>query len=235
MRTPLLALAAAALFLLLPAASAAVDFTKDYSDPASDVMKLDENQNPVVVDGKFVMSPFPSAVNILRLRSNEAGNDITIRLEVKGAILDADNATYTVSLFTDATNQTRHVVEYRNTTLKIWVNTTPSQKTDITGNATVTNQGGGTNNTLLLTIAKSLLGTIDAWDIDATALMVGSPNSYRDYGWLVPGNPGSGPVTPTDGGLLSAANLWWILLLVAGAAVGVLILFAAKRRRQKPT
>lgn len=172
---------------------AQVNFTKEYSDPASDVMKLyTSNMTPVIVNNDFVMSPTPGTINIIWLRSSESadGNNISVELEVKGgsSITDAPNVTYTVNLYTDASNRTHYSVEYRNGLMEIFTNATNSPKTNITGNSTV-----GPPNVLTLTISKSLLGNITMFDIDATALMFGDPYSYEDFGWLLPGHPGTSP------------------------------------------
>ena len=176
----------------------AVDFWKNYSDPASDVVKLyTSNMTPVVVAGAFVMSPFPDSVNILWLRSGVAANNVTLSVQVKGSIANLDNTTYEIRLYTRSDNSTHFIVDYSNRSTTIRTNATGALATNITGNSTITSVGPNptSQNTLTINVAMALLGNVTGWNLDATATELGTPYSYRDFGWDLPGNPGS---TPTE-------------------------------------
>lgn len=189
-------MASLTVFTLVPDQARGLNFNLSYSDPASDVTKLyTGNMTPVVVNGEFVMSPFPDEVNILWLRSRESGlggENITLEVEVKGKIVDLWNTTYTLNLYTNQTNATHYVVNYTNGTTWLLSNSTAFSPINITDNSTI---GGVNNNTLFLAVSKSLLGNITAFNIDGTAIMIGDPYSYRDFGWEVPGHPGTAPAT----------------------------------------
>jgi hypothetical protein len=193
----LLALALVA-FLSYPA-GAAVTFSLSYSDPASDVVQLWASNMTPVLDGNgdVVMSPFPDAINILWLRSRETdgGASVNVSIEVKGNVADLENTTYTVRLYTDASNASHFVLEYRNGRLSLWSNATPLDRLDLSGNTTVASTGPNPTlaNLLEMRVNKTHLAPLTAWNVEATALMVGSPYAYRDFGWEVPGSPGSSP------------------------------------------
>ena len=224
---------ATVLMLVLVAAMSpgakAIDFTLEYSDPASDVMKLNSStMNPVIVDGEPVMSPFPDEINILWLRTGEAGtlNEyIEVRIEVKGQIVNRLNTTYTVNLYTNETNETHYIVNY--TSGYMWIRSNVSAAiTDITGNSTIGGIGG---NTLILLISKDLLGEITAFNVDAYATIYDTPYSYRDFGWMVPGHPGSTPTgvegtvygegdTPLEGATVSTEDGAYATLTDANGA-----------------
>lgn len=180
--------------------ASATDFWRNYSDPASDVVKLySSNLTPVVVSGAFVMSPFPDGVNILWLRSGQTSDkkNVTVTIEVKGSIENLANTTYEVRLYTRSDNSTHFILDYSNLTTRIHANTTGAAVTNITGNSTITSTGPNptSQNTLTINVNMTLLGTVTTWNLDATATELGTPYSYRDFGWDLPGNPGS---TPTE-------------------------------------
>lgn len=174
----------------------AVDYWKNYSDPASDVVKLyTSNMTPVVVAGAFVMSPFPDSVNILWLRSGLSTNNVTVTVQVKGSIANLPNTTYEVRLYTRSDNSTHFILDYSNLTTTIRTNATGAHVTNITGNSTISSTGPNptSQNTLTIRVAAALLGNVTTWNLDATATQLGTPYSYRDFGWDLPGNPGSTP------------------------------------------
>lgn len=216
--------------------ASAANFTlnRSYSDPASDVMKLySSNMTPVVVNGAFVMSPFPDSVNILRIES--AGivgvGNVTLRIEVKGSIADLPNTTYEMQLYPRADNRTRFALTYVNGMLTLQSNATGSTPANLTGNSTITSTGPNptSQNTLEMAVNETLLGNMTAWNIDATATERGANYSYRDFGWDLPGNPGSAPtlltglVTDRDtGAALAGVNVstdvggYWALTNASG-------------------
>jgi len=221
------------LFAALPWTARGVSFDLNYSDPASDVVQLwGTNLTPVTdTAGNLVMNPFPDAVNIRWLRSAEDGANVTLTLETKGAIEDAANTSYEIRLYPRSDNATQFAVTYTNGTMSLDSNETAFVAVNLTGNSTITSTGPNPTlpNTLRLTIAKSLLGNITAWNIDATATKLGAPYAYRDFGWEVPGNPGSSPtqltgvVTDRDTGVpLAGVNVstelggFWILTNATG-------------------
>ncbi len=181
-----------------PVYASAIDFWKNYSDPASDVVRLySTNLTPVVVSGAFVMSPFPDSVNILWLRSGVTpdNQNVTVTVEVKGSIANLANTTYEVRLYTRSDNRTHFIVDYSNLSTTFRANTTGSLVTNITGNSSIASTGPNPvlMNTLRINVSMSLLGNVTIWNLDATATQLGSPYSYRDFGWDLPGNPGSTP------------------------------------------
>ena len=215
--------------------AATVDFNLSYSDPASDVVKLySSNMTAVRTSaGDLVMSPFPDAVNILRLNSADAGLNVSVSMELKGDVADLPNTTYEFRLYTRSDNASHSIVTYTNGYTTLDSNATGSQPQNITGNSTIS--AVGTNPTLLneltIRLAKALLGNITYWNLDASATQTGSPYSYRDFGWEVPGSPGSAPPTPTPSGFLS--NWWWLLLAIGVIAAAVLVAVLVARRRRK--
>lgn len=187
----------------------AIDYWRNYSDPASDVVRLyGSNLTPVVVGGAFVMSPFPDSVNLLWVRSGQTADrsNVTVTFQVKGSIANLANTTYEARLYTRSANGTHFILDYTNRSTTLRVNTTGANVTDITGNSTVSSTGPNptSRNTLTINVSVALLGNVTAWNLDATATELGSPYSYRDFGWDLPGNPGS---TPTQfGGLVTDAS-----------------------------
>ncbi len=195
------AVASLLLFAALAVPGAGVTFTILYTDPASDVVRLwSSNMTPVLdVNGEPFMSPFPDAINMVRLRSAESGGgmNVTLAVEVQGSIANLDNTTYEARLYTRADNASHFMVSYVNGTTTLGSNDTSFSAIDITGNSTVGSTGPNPTleNTLEIRVAKSLLGNITAWNIDATTTQLGATYSYRDFGWEIPGNPGSAPTT----------------------------------------
>lgn len=174
-------------------------FPIDYSDPASDVVQLNSATGLCEVDenGDCILSPDPSDVNILWLRGRDRGADLNLTIEVKGRARTQANITYVFNLYVDATNQTHWVVNYTDGALSLKTNQTGSPTTDISGNATIWGPNPQSRNQLSVFVNKDLLGgpaNISAdVNLDATATQRGSPYSYQDFGWQVPGMPGSTP------------------------------------------
>jgi hypothetical protein len=169
--------------------TSAINFNLSYSDPASDVAQLWTSNNSHVTSagGAWVMSPNPGVVDLIRLSSLESGSNISLSVRVRTTIAVQANTTYDVRLYTTSDNSTYYIVRYNNGTTTL--------RSNHTGSA-VTNLGGTTTSpasTLNFVVPKSALGSITAWNIDATAQMVGTTYTYVDFIWSVPGNPGSAP------------------------------------------
>ncbi len=220
----------------LAGVTSAVSYDRNYSDPASDVEKLwTSNMTPVLdPSGNATLTPFPDNVNILWLRSANASANVTVTIEVKGNVANLDNATYEVRLYTRADNASHFIVSHRNGTTTLTSNATGFAPKDITGNSTIFAAGSNPTltNGLRINVSKSLLGTIDDWNIDTVATQSGPTYTYRDSGWKVPGNPGSTPTpSPTPSGLPT----WlWITVAVTLVAVALVAIAIATRRKRTP-
>ena len=209
-----------------------------YSDPASDVAKLwTSNMTPVKdAAGVPILSPFPDSINLQRLDSTNSSANITLTVVVKGSIATLANTSYEVRLYTRADNRTHLLVRYTNGITILDSNETGFTPRNITGNSTVTSTGPNptTQNTLVIKVAKALLGTLTYWNIDATAAQRESVYTYQDTIWELPGNPGSAPLpTPAPTGYLE--NWWWLLVaLVVALGAIVAIVFLVRRRKESP-
>jgi len=207
--------------------ASAVSFDRSYTDPASDVVELwASNMTPVLTDGNVTMSPFPDSVNFLRLASADAGTDITLTIQVKGMIADLDNTSYQIRIYTRQDNSSHFQATYVNGTTMLTSNATGFIPIDISTRGTVT-QG-----TLLVSVAKSWLGTITAWDLDATATETGTIYSYRDSGWQIPGSPGSEPALPGAPPSVLANWAWVAVVPVAVAIATVVVMVVRERKRE---
>lgn len=207
-----LALAIAAVSLMAPPqtptapfgvhSAAAVNFALNYSDPASDVFQLWTSNNSHVTDagGFWILSPSPGAVNLIRLSSADAGSAVNVFLKVQTTIAVRANTTYEMRLYTRADNSTHYVLTFRDGASNLVSNHTGSVTVNMTANTTVGNLGW-----LEFHVGKSLLGNITSWDIDATAKQVAGNYTYEDFGWSLPGNPGSAPAF-IQGRVTDAAN-----------------------------
>jgi hypothetical protein len=169
--------------------TSAINFNLSYSDPASDVAQLwtSNNSHATTAGGAWILSPSPGEVNLIRLSSVDSGGSILLSVRVRTTIAMQANTTYDVRLYTTSDNSTYYIVRYNNGTTTL--------RSNHTGSA-VTSLGGTTispASTLNLVVPKSALGGITAWNIDATAQMVGMTYTYVDFIWSVPGNPGSAP------------------------------------------
>jgi hypothetical protein len=182
----------------------AATFPIDYSDPASDVVRLNATTGMCEVDAanNCIRSPDPKDVNIQWLRGRDAGTRYNLTIEVRGRIRDYANTSYLVNLYTDASNRTHWSVNYTNRVLLLYTNVSTTQRRDISRNATIWGVNPTSPNSLSLFVDKSLLGgptNISASvNIDGTAIMRGNPTqgqrySYQDFGWEVPGHPASSP------------------------------------------
>lgn len=217
--------------------ASAVSFDLNYSDPASDVVKLyTSNMTPVLLPGGgWSMSPFPDSVNLQWLRSANKSADVNLTFEVRGEIANLANTSYEMRLYTRADNASHFIVNYTNGAIWLTSNATGFTPVDISGNSTIRSTGPGSNpllNQLEIRVAKSLLGAITSWNIDGTATQGGPVYTYRDFGWMIPGNPGSAPPpAPAPSGLPTWA---WIALGVAVVAVLAVIVALVRRKRAPP-
>ncbi len=172
----------------------AISLNRSYSDPASDVVKLwTSNMTPIPASNtSWVMGPFPSEVNILQIGSTGyvGAANVDLWVKVKSTIVDRPNVTYQMRLYTRADNSSHFIVTYHDGWLNLTTNRTGATVLNLTGNSTISPVS-----TLNLVIKQAILGNITSWNIDATATEIGSPYSYRDFGWDLPGNPGSVPST----------------------------------------
>jgi hypothetical protein len=180
----------------------AFTFEIDYSDPANDVMVLySTNNTPVLTGGSYTFSADHSFIDVNWIRTRDIGASVRIHFEMKDNAVNQANTSYIVNLYTDSTNATHYRVNYTNGLLWLESNATGFVPLNITGNGTITSNcvvATGRPNTICVTLEKSLLGNITAWNVDGTAVMRGNPAlgqlyTYQDFGWEVPGNPGSSP------------------------------------------
>lgn len=182
----------------------AATFPIDYSDPSSDVVRLNSTTNLCVVDanGACVMSPDPHDVNIQWVRGRDLGTRFNLTIQVQGRIRDYPNTTYAVNLYADATNRTHWSVNYTDRVLLLYMNATGSRRVDISGNATIWGPNPTNLDSLSMFVNKTLLGGPSnlsaSVNIDGTAIMRGNPSlgqwtSFEDYGWEVPGHPATSP------------------------------------------
>ncbi len=205
-------------FGALPNVAATLNFNLNYSDPASDVMRLwTSTMTPVLnATGSVTLSPDPASVNLLRIESANASADVNLTIIVKGDIANLANTSYEFRLFTRADNASYFTVTYVNGATTLSSTAIGSSSRDISGRSTITSSGGNPTllNTLEISVAKGLLAPIMAWNIDAIATQRGPTYTFQDYGWEVPGNPGSAPAAGPSG-------LPWIWLAVIPVVIAV--------------
>lgn len=197
-------------FLVAPRAAApafpvrvsAVNFSLNYSDPASDVFQLWTSNDSHVTDasGFWILSPSPGTVNLVRLSSADSGSAVNVFLKVQTTITVSANTTYEMRLYTRADNSTHYIISYRNGIASLVSNHTGSPVVNLTADASV-----GALGWLEFHVPKSDLGNITAWNIDATAKQISGNYTYEDFGWSLPGNPGSAPAF-LQGRVTDAAN-----------------------------
>ncbi len=185
-----------------PVRTSAVNFSLNYSDPASDVFQLWTSNDSHVTDasGFWILSPSPGTVNLIRLSSSDGGSSVNVFLKVQTTITISANTTYEMRLYTTADNSTHYVITYRDGIATMVANHTVSTIVNRTADASV-----GPLGWLEFHVSKSDLGNITAWDIDATAKQVAGNYTYEDFGWSLPGNPGSAPAF-LQGRVTDAAN-----------------------------
>ena len=216
--------------------ASAVSFDLNYGDPASDVVKFwATNDTPVLTPtGNLTLSPFPDSVNLLWIRSANASANVDLTIQVKGGIANLANTSYEIRLFTRSDNASHFSVTYATGTTTLRSNATGFTPVDLTGTTTITSTGSNPalKNTLVVSVQKTLLAPITAWNIDAIATQTGSVYTYHDYGWEQPGNPGSTPApSPTPSRLPS----WiWLAILPVILAIVAVIVMSARRKKPAP-
>lgn len=174
------------------------NFHLDYSDPASDVEQLWTSNMSAVTDanGDPIASPFPDPINIIWTRSANATvpANVTLTVETQGSIANRDDTSYEFQLFTEPTDASYFRVTYVNGTTTLDSTDAGFTPVDLTGNSTISSVGPPTiQNRLRINVEKSHLGTITTWNVRLLALQTGPTYTYRDWGWELPGNPGSAP------------------------------------------
>ncbi|HLF07091.1 MAG TPA: hypothetical protein VI893_07985 [Thermoplasmata archaeon] len=216
--------------------SSSIEFWKNYSDPANDVMMLHANGTPVIVNSSFVFVTDHDSVDVKWVRSGLATDNTTVNIVLEvgrnSEILELANTTYTFNLYSDATNRSRYIVNYSDgvATLR---NNASAGTADLSGNVTLSGPNPQKLNTLTIAVRKTLLKNLTAWNIYATARQDGSPYSYQDFGWEVPGNPGSTPTPPPP----SPPPVYqqWLPYLIAAllvlALVAVVVVLTRKKKR----
>src|SRR5256886_12121105 len=208
--------------------ASAVSFDRSYADPASDVVELwASNMTPVLTDGNLTMSPFPDSVNVLRLSSADAAADIALTIQVKGSITNLDNTSYEIRIYTRQDNSSHFRATYVNGRAILTSNARGFGPIAISPRATAA------KGTLTVNVAKSWLGTITAWDLDATATETGTIYSYRDSGWQIAGNPGSEPTLPGAPSVL--ANSAWIAVVPVAIAIATVVVMGLRERKRGST
>ena len=204
----------------------AVSFDLSYTDPASDVVEFwTSNMTPVLTDGNLTLSPFPDSVNMLHLTSSNASADVLLTMQVKGTIANLDNTSYQIRLYTRQDNATHFAVTHVNRTTTLASNATGFVPVDLSASTTIV------QDTLSVRVAKSRLGIITAWEIDATATETGAVYAYVDYGWRIPGNPGSTPRLP--GAQFILPNAAWIALVPVVIAIAIVVVIVLKDRADR--
>ncbi len=218
----------------LPNVAATLNFNLNYSDPASDVMRLwTSTMTPVLnATGSVTLSPDPASVNLLRIESANASADVNLTIIVKGDVANLANTSYEFRLFTRADNASYFIVTYENGTTTLSSTAIGFVPKDISGRSTITSSGGNPTllNTLRISVAEWLLAPITAWNIDAVATQRGPTYTFQDYGWEVPGNPGSAP-SPGP----SALPWIWLAVIpvVIAVALAALVVLIHRRSVQK--
>ncbi len=182
-------------------ASAAVNLNLNESDPASDVYAFwtSNNSHVTSASGAWLMSPSPGEANLIHLQSLQSGSNVDLFVKVQTSIATRANTTYEVRLYTTSDNSTHYIVRYNNGTTNIRSNHTGSAVTDLAGTTV------SPASTLNLMVPLADLGTITAWQVDASTRMNGTAYYFEDFIWSVPGNPGSAPAA-IQGHVTDAAN-----------------------------
>jgi hypothetical protein len=200
----------------------AVVYDRDYSDPASDVTWIFGN-------GSYEMRDEPKDVNIKWLRSELVGDTLRLTIELSNpGQVRTDNATvYQLNIYTTTGNASHFIVNYSDGDCALYTNTSSNI---INGSVEHTVSGGE----LVCFVSLAQLGDITYYNLDASAQTYGYENATvgwvlkKDFGWELPGNPGSTPEDVPESGT-PGFGLW--TLLVAGGVAYCLVYLAGKRPR----
>src|SRR5207244_8603806 len=125
------------------------------------------------------------SVYMTHLTSSNVSTHALLTMQVKGTIANLDNTSYQIRLYTRQDNATHFAVTHVNRTTTLASNATGFVPVDLSASTTIV------QDTLSVRVAKSRLGIITAWEIDATATETGAVYAYVDDGSRIPGNPGS--------------------------------------------
>ncbi len=222
----LLTLSISLLAFNVPVAAQAIDYDLDYSDPASDVTWVYEN-------GTMENKSEPKDVNIKWLRSEMEAADgalkLTIELASPGQIR-TDNATfYHFNIYTSDANASHFVLNYSNGNCRLGTNITDSFI-----NSSVDHTITGLRLDCFVNLSE--LGNVTYFNIDATAETRDYVNETvgwilkKDFGWQVPGSPGSTPTNGTENGEEGTPGFGIITVISATGLAFVVVTWARRRK-----
>jgi hypothetical protein len=201
-----------------------IEYDLDYSDPASDVTWVYGN-------GSMENKGEPKDVNIKWVRSEPVGQTLklTIELSSPGQIQTDEATSYMFNIYTTAGNQSHFVVNYSDGDCTLYTNTS---STPVNSSVEYSINGGD----LVCFVNVSDLGTIESYNLDASAETVVYENATvgwvlkKDFGWAVPGNPGTAPGDELDEGGGGLPGFGLLTILAAGAvALGIMTVSRKKR------
>ncbi len=203
-----------------------IDFDLDYSDPASDVMWIFEN-------GSTEMKGEPKDVNIKWLRSELLPDSerlkLTIELSSPGQIRTDTATSYLFNIYTTTGNESHYVVNFTNGDCTLYTNTSANII-----NQSITHSVSGQE--LNCFVNQSELGNITYYNLDASAETYEYENATvgwvlkKDFGWELPGNPGTVPGDePEEGSGIPGFGLW-TLVAATTIALGIMTVFRKKYR-----
>jgi len=214
-------------FVFAPVQGQTIDYDLDYSDPASDVTWVYEN-------GSTENKDEPKDVNIKWLRSELLGDGVTVKLTIElsspGQILTNDATAYKFNLYTTAGNESHFVVNYSNGNCNLHTNTSTNP---INQSVEYTVSGGD----LVCLVNISELGNITKYNVDASAETYVYENATvgwvlkKDFGWEVPGNPGTVPGDELDEGNGTPGFGLWTIAAAGAVAVCIMVIGGKKRGR----
>ncbi len=202
-----------------------IDFDLDYSDPASDVTWVYEN-------GSFETKGEPKDVNIKWLRSELLGDGVTLKLTIElsspGQIRTDDATAYKFNIFSTAGNESHFIVNYTNGDCTLHTN-----KSTNPINQSIEHTVSGQDLVCFVNISE--LGNITQYNLDASAETYVYENATvgwvlkKDFGWELPGNPGTTPGDEQEeGNGTPGFELWTVF--TAGAAVLCIMAMGRKKR-----
>lgn len=208
-------------------------FWLNYSDPASDVSWVYPNGTKELHDN-------PADVNIKWLRSEDNNTKIKLIIELKkpGLVNTSIDAYYQVNIYTNKSrNESHFVARYSGTECTLTKNTST---TTINNTVEYIVSNSGNAGILYINVSKDDIkdnsGKIEYFNIDAIASKKDGNMTYTDYGWEIPGNPGSIPTpTPSDGGIPGNTLLIIGLIVLILLVLILIILFIVYKKRKKGT
>ncbi len=96
------------------------------------------NNTPVLTAGSYTFTVNHPDIDVNWIRTRDNGTSVKIHFEMRGDVVNRTNTTYSVNLYSDATNRTHYTVNYTNGNLWLNSNATGFVPRNITGNATIT-------------------------------------------------------------------------------------------------